>query len=62
MVDFYVDENGQIRMPVVTESTDNTYAQATIGALNQWRFSAPTKQGKPIAVRVQQKFIFPADS
>lgn len=62
VVDFYVDEQGQIRMPVVTESTNETYAQATVSVLNQWRFSAPTRRGKPVAVRVQQKFIFPGDS
>ena len=61
VVDFYVDEKGQIRMPVVTESTDETYAQATVSVLNQWHFSSPTRRGKPVAVRVQQKFIFPGD-
>jgi TonB family protein len=62
LVDFYVDERGQMRMPVVMESTNETYAQAAVSALNQWKFSSPTKQGKPVAVRVQQKFVFPADS
>ena len=62
MIDFYVDETGQIRMPVVTESTNQKYAEAAVGALSQWRFAAPTKHGKPIAVRVQQQFVFPADS
>jgi len=62
LVDFYVDEQGQMRMPVVVETTDMTYAQAAVSALNQWKFSSPTKQGKPVAVRVQQKFVFPSDS
>ena len=62
LLDFYVDEQGQIRMPVVMETTNESYAQAAVSALNQWRFSAPTRQGKPVAVRVQQKFVFPADS
>jgi TonB family protein len=62
LVDFYVDENGRTRMPVVMETTNERYAQAAVAALNLWQFSSPTRQGKPVAVRVQQKFIFPAES
>ncbi|HEY4247697.1 MAG TPA: energy transducer TonB [Lacunisphaera sp.] len=60
VLDFYVDEKGQARMPVVMEATNPRYAQAAVNALNQWKFSSPTRQGKPIAVRVQQEFIFPS--
>ena len=62
LVDFYVDEKGQARMPVVMETTNPGYAQAAVKALNQWKFSSPTRRGKPIAVRVQQEFIFPSSS
>jgi len=62
LVDFYVDEKGIARMPVVLETTNRSYAQAAVGALGQWRFSAPTKAGKPVAVRVQQRFVFPSES
>jgi outer membrane biosynthesis protein TonB len=62
LVDFYVDEHGRIRMPVVMETTNQLYAQASVDALDQWRFSTPTKHGKPVAVRVQQRFVFPEDS
>lgn len=62
LVDFYVDETGRPRMPVVVSSAHELLAQAAIGALNRWRFSAPTRAGKPVAVRVRQEFIFPANS
>jgi TonB family protein len=62
LVDFYVDEKGQARMPVVMEATNPSYAQAAVNALNQWKFSSPTRGGKPIALRVQQEFIFPGSS
>ena len=62
LVDFYVDETGATRMPVVLETTDPRYAEAAVGALGQWRFSSPTKAGRPVAVRVQQRFVFPGDS
>ena len=62
LVDFYVDEKGTTRMPVVVETTSEIYAQAAVSALSQWRFSSPTRQGKPVAVRVRQKFVFPIES
>jgi protein TonB len=62
LVDFYVDETGQPRMPVVVSSAHEVLAQAAVGALNRWRFNAPTRAGKPVSVRVRQEFIFPANS
>jgi protein TonB len=59
LVDFYVDEKGQARMPVVLNSTHETFAQAAVWAISQWRFAAPTRRGEPVAVRVQQRFVFP---
>jgi protein TonB len=59
LVDFYVDEKGQTRMPVVLNTTHETYAQAAVWALSQWRFAAPTRRGEPVAVRVRQQFVFP---
>ncbi len=62
LVDFYVDETGQPRMPVVVSSAHDVLAQAAVGALNRWRFNAPTRAGRPVSVRVRQEFIFPANS
>lgn len=62
LVDFYVDESGQPRMPVVVSSAHEVLARAAVGALNRWRFNTPTRAGKPVSVRVRQEFIFPANS
>lgn len=62
LVDFYVDETGQPRMPVVVSSAHEVLAQAAVGALNRWRFNAPTRAGRPVSVRVRQEFIFPGSS
>ena len=62
VVDFYIDEKGVPRMPVVVESPHEVFSQAAVGALTQWRFTAPTRAGKPVAVRVRQQFIFPGSS
>lgn len=59
LVDFYVDEKGMPRMPVILSSTHAAFSQAAVGALNQWRFSPPTRAGRPVAVRVVQEFVFP---
>ena len=62
LIDFYVDDHGQPRMPVVVQMTNETYAQAAVWALNQWRFAAPLRDGQPVAVRVRQQFVFNGDS
>lgn len=59
VLDFYVDEKGMIRMPVVMQTTDRFYAEAAVLALSQWRFSTPTRKGSPVAVRLRQRFNFP---
>jgi len=58
VIDFYVDDKGQPRMPVVLDSPSAVYAQAAVDALGQWRFSAPTRGGHPVAVRARQEFVF----
>ena len=62
VVDFYVDEKGQPRMPVVVNSAHEHYAAAAVDALSRWRFAAPTRAGRPVTVRVRQEFIFPGRS
>lgn len=61
VVDFYVDEHGQPRMPVVINSTQELFAAAAVDALTRWRFNTPTRAGRPVSVRVRQEFVFPAD-
>ena len=58
MLDFIIDENGKPRMPVVISSTNDDFASAAAQALDQWRFTPPMRQGKPVAVQVRQEFVF----
>ena len=62
LIDFYVDDKGRPRMPVVLSSPSPAYAQAAVAALSQWRFSTPTRGGQPVAVRARQEFVFTHDS
>ena len=58
LIDFYVDETGQPRMPVVLDFPPAAYAQSAVNALSQWRFAAPTRAGRPVVVRARQEFVF----
>jgi TonB family protein len=57
-IDFYIDAEGRVRMPVVMRATREEFAVAAAEALQHWRFEPPTYQGKPIAVRMVQEFLF----
>lgn len=59
MVEFYIDEEGKVRMPAVaTESADDVYAAAAVSAVEQWRFEPPLRKGRPVLVYAQQEFTF----
>lgn len=58
-VEFYIDEEGKVRMPAVArESADDAYAAAAVSAVEQWRFEPPLRKGKPVLVYAQQEFTF----
>jgi TonB family protein len=57
-VDFYVDETGHARLPVILESTHPAFAASAIQALGEWQFSVPTRHGRTVIVRIQQEFLF----
>lgn len=61
-IDFYVDDEGRVRMPVVLRASHPWYAHAAMEALSQWKFAPPTRGGRPVAVRVMQDFVFGEDS
>jgi TonB family protein len=60
-VDFYIDEEGQVRMPSVSRAEVGTdYAACALDAVRQWRFEPPLFRGRPTLAFVQQKFNFVA--
>ncbi len=58
LIDFYIDAEGRPRMPVMMRATHEAFAIAAADALVLWRFEPPTSNGKPVAVRMVQEFIF----
>lgn len=62
LMDFYVDETGRARLPVILHTTHPAFADAATRALADWQFAVPTRHGQPVIVRMQQEFLFPAGS
>ncbi len=59
MVEFYIDEQGQVRLAAVPrEAADSIYSAAAVAAVEQWRFEPPLRKGKPVLVLVEQEFKF----
>lgn len=58
-VEFFIDEQGKVRVPTVDRAqADDVYAAATVAAVEQWRFEPPVRHGRPVLVLVQQDFDF----
>lgn len=62
LMDFYVDETGRARLPVILQTTHPAFANAALRALADWQFAVPTRHGQPVIVRLQQEFVFVAGS
>jgi TonB family protein len=64
-VEFYIDEQGRVRMPSVSRETieaNGELSSIAIGAVAQWQFDAPLRKGRPVLVLAQQDFNFKAPS
>lgn len=55
---FYVDERGRVRMPHVTEYSQNIFGESALHSVKQWRFESPVIDGKKVSVLVKQRFDF----
>jgi len=59
LVDFFIDQTGRPRMPVIEQSPDSLLSGAVLDALAQWQFEPPIRNRLPAIVRVKQEFTFP---
>ncbi|MBX3738680.1 MAG: TonB family protein [Candidatus Didemnitutus sp.] len=57
-LEYYVDESGRVRVPIVTQAGNDTLASLSLAAVERWRFVPPCSQGRPVLVRVRQTFLF----
>jgi TonB family protein len=60
-VEFYIDEEGRVRIPVARQTSDVTFANAAVDAVSQWQFDPPTSKGKPVLVHAVQIFTVKSD-
>lgn len=60
-VDFYIDEEGRVRLPSVSRADIGTACAASaLDAVKQWRFEPPLYRGRPTLVSARQVFNFVA--
>lgn len=58
VVDFYIDEEGKVRMAAAPAGAHEMLAGIAVAAVNKWRFDPPTRKGKPVLVHARQVFDF----
>jgi len=58
VLEYYVDESGRVRMPVVSSAANDILADLSLQAVEQWQFHPPSSQSQPVLVRVRQRFDF----
>lgn len=57
---FFVDEQGNVRLPAVPAETHPYLSGIAVRAMRDWKFTPPTRDGRPVAVEVKQAFVFGA--
>jgi TonB family protein len=55
-----IDVHGHVTAADVADSGGEDFDRAARDAIQHWRFSPATRDGKPIAVRIRVPFVFPA--
>ena len=56
---FYIDENGDVRLPAVVASGEHPYlAEQAVAAVRTWKFEAARMHGTPVLVAAAQDFDF----
>ena len=58
MVNFYIDEKGGVRLPVVESGNDPDLAALAITAIQHWKFEPPTARGVRVLTKTSQVFRF----
>lgn len=52
-IEFFIDENGDAQLPRIVSASAPEFGYAAAQAVAAWRFTVPTKGGKPVVVRAQ---------
>lgn len=57
-VEYLIDLEGRVRMPMVLSSDDDAFTQSVLLALTEWRYETPRRAGAAVVARVAQRFDF----
>lgn len=57
-VHFFVDEQGNVRLPAVPAETNGYLSAVAVEAMRGWKFEPPTRNGRPVLVAAVQEFEF----
>ncbi len=58
--EFFIDQEGKVRMPIVKEfETEEMAAAIMLESLLKWRFEPPTRKGRPVMTRAVVPFVIP---
>lgn len=58
VVDFFVDQEGRVRAPRVTEATVPELIEPTLAKLRDWRYEVPLRRGRPTVYAETWAFQF----
>lgn len=57
-VRFYIDEQGNVRLPAIMGMSDAYLCEQAMTAVREWKFEPVTRHGEPVLVAAQQEFNF----
>jgi TonB family protein len=60
VVEYFIDPEGRVRMPIVLSSDDEAFSQSVLLALTGWKYAPPTCNGQPVLAHVAREFTFKA--
>lgn len=58
VVEFYIDQDGRVRAPVVHHATSDEFARAALEAMSRWRYETPRRHGQPVVTSLRWAFDF----
>jgi TonB family protein len=58
VVEYLIDTDGKVRMPMIVSSDDEAFTDSVLLAITEWRYAVPKHTGKPVIACVRRKFTF----
>ena len=58
IVDYLIDPEGKVRMPLIISADDEAFANSVLMAINECRYVVPRREGVPVITRARKQFIF----